>query len=78
MLRRKELHLIGRRRMTTANGAQLEPSDYNGFRIEFADGPAKVFLKLHGADAEHDAFEVTAEVADGAFIVGERDELSEG
>lgn len=78
MLGRKELHLIGRRRMTTANGVQLEPIEYNGFRIEFADGPAKVFLKHRGADADQDAFEVTAEIANGAFIVSERDELPEG
>jgi hypothetical protein len=53
---------------------QVEPIDYNGFRVEFADGAVKVFLRLRAGDADHDALDVTAEVAAGTFIVSERDD----
>lgn len=69
---RKDLHLIGRRKFTTANGVEVEPIDYNGFRIEFDDGVTKMYLKLRAGDADYDAIDVTAEVAAGAFIVSER------
>jgi hypothetical protein len=34
----------------------------------------KVFLRLRAGDADHDALDVSAEVAAGAFIVSERDD----
>jgi transcriptional regulator with XRE-family HTH domain len=71
---RKRLHLIGRRRFTAANGVHVEPVDYNGFRVEFADSTVRVFLKLRAGDADHDALDISAEVAAGAFIVSERDD----
>jgi hypothetical protein len=52
---RKRLHLIGPRRFTAANGVQVEPVDYNGFRVEFADGTVKVFLRVRPSDRHLDS-----------------------
>jgi transcriptional regulator with XRE-family HTH domain len=71
---RKRLHLIGRRAFTVANGALIQAADYDGFRVTLADGTAKTLLKLMSGDADHDAIDITAEVAAGAFIVAERDD----
>lgn len=68
---RKRLHLIGRRSFTAANGAVIEAVDYDGFRVIASDGSAKTFIKLLTSDADHDAIDVTAEIAAGAFIVSE-------
>jgi hypothetical protein len=74
--RKTRLHLIGRRRFIASNGAQVEAADYNGFRVVFADGATKTFLKLLPGDDEHDAIDITAEITAGGFIVGERDDCS--
>ncbi|GLR84037.1 helix-turn-helix domain-containing protein [Bradyrhizobium iriomotense] len=71
---RTRLHLIGRRRFTAVTGAVVDPIDYNGFRIRFGDGSTKTYLKLRAGDDDHDALDVSAEIAAGFFIVSERND----
>ena len=73
---RKRLHLIGRVDLRRLTGCMSSPLTTTAFALRFADGTVKVFLDSAPGDADHDALDVSAEVAAGAFIVSERQRLS--